>query len=120
MSSNVIVLSRDCEATEVPHGGVQVLPAGTRVRIMQSLGGTYTVATEQGSMMRIEAKNADALGVAAELKEAQAAPGHSGENLAGARLKPATVPESPATAVDLGFSIPARFRPPRAAGPKSK
>jgi hypothetical protein len=55
MSSNVIELTRDCEATEVPYGGVQVLPAGTKVRVMQSLGGTYTVSTERGSMMRIAA-----------------------------------------------------------------
>ena len=59
MQANVIALTRDCEATEIPYGGVQLLPTGTKVRIMQSLGGSYTVTTEQGAMMRIEAKNAD-------------------------------------------------------------
>ena len=76
MSGNFVELSRDCEATEVPYGGTQVLPAGTRVRITQSLGGSYTVSTERGAMMRIEAKNADALGLTPaipEAKDAQAA-----------------------------------------------
>ena len=62
MSSDAIVLSRDCEATQVPYGDVKVLPAGTRVRVMQSLGDSFTVTTEQGEMMRVDGKNADALG----------------------------------------------------------
>ena len=118
MSSHVIVLSRDCEATEVPYGGVQVLPAGTRVRIMQSLGGTYTVATEQGSMMRIEAKNADALGVAAELKEAQAAPGQFSEKLVWDQLKTVYDPEIPVNVVDLGLIYSCQITPAEGSGHK--
>ncbi len=110
MSSHVIVLSRDCEATEVPYGGVQVLPAGTRVRIMQSLGGTYTVATEQGSMMRIEAKNADALGVAAELKEAQAAPGQFSEKLVWERPQNRDQNGHDCARVRHGRRAPGRYR----------
>src|SRR5438445_11952029 len=111
MSSHVIVLSRDCEATEVPYGGMQVLPAGTRVRIMQSLGGTYTVATEQGSMMRIEAKNADALGVAVESKEAQAGPGQFSEKLVWDQLRTVYDPEIPVNVVDLGLIYACQITP---------
>ena len=118
MQSNVIVLSRDCEATEVPYGGVQVLPAGTRVRIMQSLGGTYTVAIEQGSMMRIEAKNADALGVAAEPKEAQAAPGQFSEKLVWDQLKTVYDPEIPVNVVDLGLIYSCQITPAEGSGQK--
>jgi probable FeS assembly SUF system protein SufT len=118
MSSNVIVLSRDCEATEVPYGGVQVLPAGTRVRIMQSLGGTYTVATEQGSMMRIEAKNADVLGVAVESKEAQAAPGQFSEKLVWDQLKTVYDPEIPVNVVDLGLIYSCQITPAEGGGHK--
>ena len=118
MQSNVIVLSRDCEATEVPYGGVQVLPAGTRVRIMQSLGGAYTVATEQGSMMRIEAKDADALGVAAEAKEAQAAPGQFSEQLVWDQLKTVYDPEIPVNVVDLGLIYSCQITPAEGSGHK--
>jgi probable FeS assembly SUF system protein SufT len=118
MSSHVIVLSRDCEATEVPYGGVQVLPAGTRVRIMQSLGGTYTIATEQGSMMRIEAKNADVLGVAVESKEAQAAPGQFSEKLVWDQLKTVYDPEIPVNVVDLGLIYSCQITPAEGGGHK--
>src|ERR1700752_3523286 len=103
MSSDVIVLKRDCEATEIPYGGVQALPAGTRVRIMQSLGGAYTVTTDQGSMVRIEARDADALGVAPEGKEAQAAPAQFSEKLVWEQLKTVYDPEIPVNIVDLGL-----------------
>ena len=35
------------------------LPAGAVVRIMQSLGSGYTVATDRGYMYRVEAKDKD-------------------------------------------------------------
>jgi hypothetical protein len=37
-----IILRRDCEAIQIPNGNMVTLPAGSEVRIMQSLGGTYT------------------------------------------------------------------------------
>jgi probable FeS assembly SUF system protein SufT len=118
MSSNVIALSRDCEATEVPYGGVQVLPAGTKVRIMQSLGGAYTVTTEQGSMMRIEANNADALGLAPESKEAQAAPSQFSEKLVWDQLKTVYDPEIPVNIVDLGLLYSCQITPTEGGGHK--
>jgi probable FeS assembly SUF system protein SufT len=111
MQSNVIELTRDCEATEVPYGGVQILATGTKVRIMQSLGGSYTVATEQGSMVRIEAKNADALGLASEPKEAQAAPAQFSEKLVWDQLKTVFDPEIPVNVVDLGLIYSCQITP---------
>src|SRR5579872_2266631 len=118
MPSNEIVLSRDCEATEVPYGGVQILPAGTSVRITQSLGGAYTVTTGQGSMMRIEARNADALGFAPEPKEAQAAPAQFSEKLVWDRLKTVYDPEIPVNVVDLGLIYTCRITPVEPGGHK--
>src|SRR5882672_3358932 len=57
-----ITLARDCEATRIPSGSTVVLPAGTRVTITQSLGGQFTVTTEDGALLRIAGKDADALG----------------------------------------------------------
>jgi probable FeS assembly SUF system protein SufT len=118
MQSNVIELTRDCEATEVPYGGTQVLPAGTKVRVMQSLGGTYTVSTERGSMMRIEAKNADALGFTPQPTEAQAAPAQFSEKLVWDRLKTVFDPEIPVNIVDLGLVYSCQVAPAEASGHK--
>src|SRR2546425_4651021 len=61
-----VTLSRACEVIEIPSGIRGTLPAGAVVRIMQSLGSGYTVATDRGYMYRVEAKdknkNMDALG----------------------------------------------------------
>ncbi len=111
MSSDAVVLSRDCEATQIPLGGVQVLPAGTPVRIMQSLGGSYTVATEEGFMMRIESKDADALGLAPQAQPAEAAPGQFSEKLVWDQLKTVYDPEIPVNVVDLGLIYSCQVTP---------
>jgi probable FeS assembly SUF system protein SufT len=117
MQSNVIALARDCEATEIPYGGTQLLPAGTKVRVMQSLGGSYTVATEQGSMVRIEAKNADALGLTPPA-EAQTAPIQFSEKLVWDQLKTVFDPEIPVNIVDLGLVYSCQITPAEAGGHK--
>ena len=48
MQTNEIELSRAVEAIQIPSGEMVSLPAGTKVMITQSLGVTYTVATEAG------------------------------------------------------------------------
>ena len=53
-------LSREIEAVQIPSGDKFRLPAGTKVIITQSLGGTYTVATDQG-LARISDKDSDKL-----------------------------------------------------------
>jgi len=108
MAASEVTLSRDCEATQVPYGGAQVLPAGTRVRIMQSLGGSYTVTTEQGFMMRIDAKDADALGLA---QSAEAAPSEFSEKLVWDQLKTVYDPEIPVNVVDLGLIYSCQITP---------
>src|SRR5260370_17929127 len=57
-----IVLKRDCEATQIPSGSKVVLTAGTGVTITQSLGGQFTVTTDEGALLRIADQDADALG----------------------------------------------------------
>ena len=112
MPSSEIVLSRDCEATQIPYGNVQVLPAGTRVRIMQSLGGSYTVSTEQGFMLRIDSKDADALGLAPQVQPAAAAPpSEFSEKLVWDQLKTVFDPEIPVNVVDLGLIYSCKITP---------
>ncbi len=110
MSHETATLTRDCQATAIPFGGTQVLPAGTRVTITQSLGGTYTVTTDYGAMMRIEAKDADALGLA-PATPVPAAPAEFSEKLVWDQLKTVYDPEIPVNVVDLGLIYACRITP---------
>ena len=62
MDQRELTLTRDCDAIQIPSGNPIVLPIGTSVVVTQSLGGTYTVATQAG-LARIDEKDVDALGI---------------------------------------------------------
>ena len=62
-SNEQIELSREVDATQIPSGIPHRLAAGTKARLMQALGGSYTVMTDMGYMVRVDAKDADALGL---------------------------------------------------------
>ncbi len=103
-----IELTREVEAIQIPSGDTIVLPLGLKVIITQSLGGTYTVATEQG-LARISSRDADALGLGIAARKAT---GDYGETpLQGAELETAIWeqlknvydPEIPVNIVDLGL-----------------
>ena len=61
-STEPILLTRECEAVVIPSGERVALEVGTPVSITQSLGGSYTVMAG-GRLMRIDGKDADALGL---------------------------------------------------------
>lgn len=58
-----VILERECTATTVPYGDQVTLDAGGEVQIVQQLGGSITVKTEFGVLMRIDGADADALGL---------------------------------------------------------
>ncbi len=60
---DIIRLTRATEVTEIPSGIRGQLPPGTSVRITQSFGGSYTVMSDYGLLYRVDAKDADALGL---------------------------------------------------------
>ena len=106
-----INLSRAVEAIQIPSGDHVELEAGTPVIITQSLGGTYTVATDFG-LARISEKDADALGIEDSQDEQPAtAKINSGkpvtdEEMDAAvweQLKTVYDPEIPVNIVDLGL-----------------
>ncbi len=102
-----IILSRDCEAVQIPSGKKVMLPAGSQVTVTQSLGGTYTVVTGPGDMVRIANKDADAIGKEAEASQAEKLTVVEGpadlEKLVWDQLKTCFDPEIPVNIVDLGL-----------------
>jgi hypothetical protein len=68
MQHREITLTRDCKVILIPSGEESSLPAGSPVIITQSLGGTYTVATQTG-LARISEADADALGIEVRKKK---------------------------------------------------
>jgi probable FeS assembly SUF system protein SufT len=66
-------LAHDCEVTIVPAGHRTVLPAGTRVTLLQALGGTATVKTRDGEMARLDRHDAIELGVVEAPERAEVA-----------------------------------------------
>jgi probable FeS assembly SUF system protein SufT len=97
-----ITLHRTCEVIEIPSGVRRFLAQGTPVRIMQQLGGTYTVADDLGFMYRIETQNLDALGLAAP-EQASSGIQQFSEQMVWDQLKTVYDPEIPVNIVDLGL-----------------
>ena len=97
-----ITLKRDCEGIQIPSGIRQTLLAGTDVRIMQSLGSSYTVMSVQG-MSRIDARDADALGLVVPAPEDASTEQSFSEKLVWDQLKTVYDPEIPISVADLGL-----------------
>src|SRR2546430_1550340 len=111
-------LTRDCEAIQIPSGNKITLPAGTTVFITQSLGGSYTVATEVG-LARVTAENVDALGIENEAEgERAAAGGPVDEKMIWNQLKTCYDPEIPVNIVDLGLIYDCKVTPRENTGAK--
>ena len=100
-----VVTKRDVEALQIPDGTRVTLDQGTPVRITQALGGSITVMTDFGQMLRIEAGNADALGLdQEEAAKAAAAPAEGPlEDRVWSLLRTIFDPEIPVNIVELGL-----------------
>ena len=106
MASTTVKTARECEALEVPQGTPTLVPEGTSVRILQSVGDFHTVITDRHQMLRIDGKDSDALGVdppakrAAPLSDAER---QSLEERCMQVLATCYDPELPVNVVDLGL-----------------
>ncbi|HEY6337527.1 MAG TPA: putative Fe-S cluster assembly protein SufT [Candidatus Sulfotelmatobacter sp.] len=98
-----IELKRECEAIEIPSGIRRVLAASSRVRISQFLGTSYTVVSDMGCMFRIDAKDADALGLTTPAAAEKQGSATFSEQLVWDQLKTVYDPEIPVNIVDLGL-----------------
>jgi len=113
------ILNRDCAATRIPSGEAITLPKDARVLITQALGGSYTVATDQG-LSRINDADADALGleptIVAPAVPSSEASGPVEDKAVWDQLRTCYDPEIPVNIVDLGLVYDCLITPREAAG----
>jgi probable FeS assembly SUF system protein SufT len=113
VTNQPITLSRETDVVEVPSGINNKLPAGTVVRVMQNLGTTYTVYSDYGLMYRVDAKDADALGIstATPAEEPAAQEQSFSEKMVWDQLKTVYDPEIPVNIADLGLIYSCLIKP---------
>ena len=105
-----LIFVRDTEATVIPSGDTQVIPAGTHAVISQALGGTVTIRTDSG-LFRLSSQDWDALGVETQAQLDQIAKDDElalgdvpfSEELVWEAMKGCFDPEIPVNIVDLGL-----------------
>ncbi len=110
MRGSLIPLARDCEVTMIPSGERVTIPAGTEVRVLQTLGGNVTVQGDYGQLMRIDEKDVEVLGedyLAQNPKSASSEPppaeGDFQEERVWEQLRTVYDPEIPVNIVELGL-----------------
>ena len=112
-SNEPITLTRDVEGHVVPAGTKVTLQKGEQAFITQSLGGTYTVIVN-GNMFRLEAKDADALGLEVAAKAVSTGAPSTAEEIdkeAWNQMRTCYDPEIPVNIVDLGLVYDCHFEP---------
>lgn len=101
--SELVVLTRDCDATTIPYGERMLLPAGRELEIVQQLGGSFTVRTADFQLARINGADADALGLDPPGEAAPAADAPFDLGQVTAALQRIYDPEIPISIVELGL-----------------
>ena len=102
-----VTLTRNAEAVMIPSGEKVLVPEGARATITQSLGGSYTLITERGLMVRVSGREVEAIGKPVD-SVPDVAPGEELapeklEEMVWDQLKTCYDPEIPVNIVDLGL-----------------
>jgi probable FeS assembly SUF system protein SufT len=101
-----VTFSRSAEAIMIPSGEKVLVPKGAQATITQSLGGTYTVITDRGLMVRVSGREVEAIGKTADelpdIHPSELTP-EALETMVWDALKTCFDPEIPVNIVDLGL-----------------
>ena len=101
-----VTFSRNAEAIMIPSGEKVLVPKGAQATITQSLGGTYTLITDRGLMVRVSGNEVEAIGKAPQ-ESVDVAPEELTpeklEEMVWEQLKTCFDPEIPVNIVDLGL-----------------
>src|SRR5439155_3706340 len=102
-----VTLTRNADAVMIPSGERVLIPEGAHATIPQSLGGSYTLITGRGLMVRVSGKEVEAIGKTpenvAEVKEGEELTPEALEALVWDQLKTCYDPEIPVNIVELGL-----------------
>src|SRR5918999_189566 len=103
-----VIVKRDCDVLMIPSGEKLTLASGSTVWVTQSLGGSYTVMTDRGYMVRLEGKDGDAIGMT-QISDWQSDQPSSTDNIEEVekrvwqQLSSCFDPEIPVNIVELGL-----------------
>ena len=93
-----VTFSRSAEAIMIPSGEKVLVPVGAQATITQSLGGTYTLITDRGLMVRVSGQEVEAIGKTPHGRRRgrsrKSSLPRSSRRWCGTRSRPATTPRS--------------------------
>ena len=102
-----VTFSRNTDAVMIPSGERVLVPNGSVATITQSLGGSYTLITDRGLMIRVSGREVEAIGKTPEnvvdVTPGEALTPEKLESLVWDQLKTCFDPEIPVNIVDLGL-----------------
>src|SRR5437016_36625 len=119
-----VTLTRNADGVMIPSGERVLIPEGAHATITQSLGGSYTLITDRGLMVRVSGKEVEAIGKTpenvADVKEGEELTPETLEALVWDQLKTCYDPEIPVNIVDLGLVYLCELQPAEGGGSNVK
>ena len=110
-----VTFNRNADAVMIPSGERVLVPTGSHGTITQSLGGSYTLITDRGLMIRVSGREVEAIGKTPqnvpEVAPGEELPKEKLEQLVWDQLKTCFDPEIPVNIVDLGLVYEMQISP---------